>query len=771
MCACKSLSSPSSHPPQCASSPTWVHTSIPFSPKGSFSCLTIMAWQLRASVLRVPRFTLRFPGSGRIEDMRLFTQTLYRYWYHKGFWGATVASAVDFLNTFVLFIVAVIFTMRFDWAVALSCVESECAAHPLVRGLHAPYIFRSTFWGHLWGFIFLSSTVGSCAYELARFVETYYLQYEVEEVAREAGVDTGFLTPLHRWRYHLQRGLDGRAGHEFIGLCGGDAIALSTAGWGEFLETICAAVGRSGSVKFGAPGEPLDPLRAVQGLMQLENYLIALHEADALRGTALQYVSPSVIRTLIDSMFDAFRTVESRHKCVWAVRSTMVTYAVLYGAGFLFFCVYVTLKVLVKNAAQVKVNYWALSQRMWTTEAQWRFRLYNEVEHLHACRLRAGSEVAERMVDRLRVSNSVSRFVRRVCSTCVLVTAILSFLNPALLIGSSIGGLTLVWWLTLALMLYACAPEVDPREREYAYITDLERLVDSIHYDAAEWFHSADAFYEHITTTFFKNRLLVVVTGLLESLALPVLLVYALGDGSVEALVEFVLQHSTTVDGVGSIAAGSDWSSSSLSRTPPGEHDSGGVNHASASTHSKDADTSATLLGKPAAATGSAHKRAEKVQLSVASFAAVYSQWTLRHIDGPTGRESPASCQDAALNNFLRQLSLRVREAAITHAASVASADELMISRDSLAPSKSVRSERRFRVPREDAEQRIDGADGETSGLPAFAAGSTTAHEREQLFVSQVSSSRHAFHFSRTTQLPLNRREAADYGTEKGGAL
>ncbi|KAG5475272.1 hypothetical protein LSCM1_03383 [Leishmania martiniquensis] len=730
-----------------------------------------MAWHLRASILRAPRFTLRFAGSGKIEDMRFFTQTLYTYWYNKGYWGATVASAVNFLNTFVLFLVAVIFSMRFDWATALSCAESECAAHPLVGGLHAPYIFHSSFWGHLWGLIFLCTTVGACVYELARFVETYYLQYEVEEVAREAGVDTGFLTPLHRWRYHLRRGLDGRDGHEFIGLCGGDAIALSTAGWGEFLETMCAAVGRSGSIKFGAPGEPLDPLRAVQGLMQLENYVIALHEADALQGTALQYVSSSLIMTLIDSMLDAFRTVESRHKCVWAVRTTMVTYAALYGVGYLFFCVYATLKVLVKNAAQVKVNYWALSQRMWTTEAQWRFRLYNEVEHLHACRLRAGAEVAERMVDRLRVSNSVSRLLRRVCSTCVLVTAVLSFVNPALLIGASIGGLTLVWWLTLALMLYACVPEVDPREREYVYVNDLERLLDSIHYDAAQWFHSADAFYEHITATFFKNRLLIVVTGLLQSLALPVLLVYALRDGSVEALVEFVLQHSTTVDGVGSIAVGSDWSSFSLSGAPLEEHDSSGINPTSASTRSNDAELSATLLGRATAVTGSAHKRAEKVQLSVASFAAVYSQWTLRHIDGPTGRKSPTSSQDDALNDFLRRLSHRVREAAASRVASAASVDDLMISRDSLAPAKSARSERRFRVPREDAEQRMNGADGEASGLPAFAAGSTTAHEREQLFVSQVSSSRHAFHLPRVTQLPQRRRETGDYGTEKGGAL
>ncbi|KPA73501.1 hypothetical protein ABB37_09817 [Leptomonas pyrrhocoris] len=698
-----------------------------------------MAWEMRTSVLRLPRFSLRFAGSGKIEDMRAFMQALYVYWYNKGFWGATVASAVDFLNTLVLFVVAVTFTMRFDWVTALTCAEAECATHHLISGLHAPYLFHTTVWGHIWGFVFLSATCGACAYELTHFVETYYLQSEIEEVAREAGIDTGFLTPLHRWRYHWQRGLNGRDGHESIGLRVGNSIALSTAGWGDFLEAICAAVGRSGSVKFGAPGEPLDPLRAVQALMQLENYLIAFHEGDAFRGTALRYVSSSVLTMLLASMFDAFRTVESRHKAMWAVRSTMVLYAVLYGAGYPFFCLYAVLKVLVKNAAQVKVNYWALSQRTWTSAAAWRFRLYNEVEHLHASRLRAGAEVAESMVARLRISNSVSRLVRRVCGTCVLVTALLTFLNPGLLIGGFIGGLTLVWWLTLTLTLYACVPEVDPREREYAYAADLEKLVSHLHFDTREWFESADIFYEHLTKHFFKNRLQTVLTSLIENLALPALLLYALYDGSVEALVEFVVQHSTTVDGIGSIAVGSDWTSSSLTGSTEGgeegERELSDTDGATRSAHGKDSASSATLLGAATAPTGTAHSRARKVQQSVASFAAVYSGWNLRHIDGTTG-EAPlaTNVHDASLQLFLRDLSQRVCESSKGGAA-----ENLSASANSFMPPVSARTEPSRAGPRETAVEEANNDEGGTAGgvLP-FTAGSTTAHEREQLFVSQV---------------------------------
>lgn len=724
----------------------------------------VMILEMRTSVLRLPRFSLRFAGSGKIEDMRVFMQTLYVYWYNKGFWGATVASAVDFLNTLVLFIVAILFTMRFDWPTALTCAEAECAAHQLVSGLHAPYIFHRSVWGHVWGFVFVSATFGASLYELTRFVETYYLQSEVEEIAREAGVETGFLTPLHRWRYNWLRGLDGRGGHESIGLRGGDAIALSTAGWGEFLEAVCAAVGRSGSVKFGAPGEPLDPLRAVQALMQLENFLIALHESDALQGTALRFVSSSVLTLLLASMFDAFRTVESRHKAMWAVRSTLVLYAVLYGAGYFFFCLYSVLKVLVKNAVQVKVNYWALSQRTWTVAAEWRFRLYNEVEHLHASRLRAGAEVAESMVARLRISNSVSRLVRRVCGTCVLVTALLSFLNPGLLIGGSIGGLTLVWWLTLALTLYACVPEVDPREREYAYAADLERLVGHLHFDTREWFESADVFYENLTTHYFKNRLQVVVTSLLQTLALPLLLLYALYDGSVETLVSFVLQHATTVDGIGSIAVGSDWSAASLAgSTDDGDQELSDTDGAARSAQGKDATaSSATLLGGAAtAATGTAQGRAKKVRQSVASFAAVYSGWNLRYLDGPPSNASTLGPHDASLQCFLRELSQRVCES--SRAGGLP--DPVMESTGSFMTPYAARTEPSRPPPREAAGDASVG--GRTAaggaGLLPFAAGSTTAHEREHLFVSQVGSAHpRSLYASRVAQ---RHRDSDNYGT------
>lgn len=701
------------------------------------------------SVLRPPRFSLRYEGSGKIEDMRFFMKVLYSYWYCKGCWGATASAIVDFLNTVALLVTCVIFTMRFDWTAALQCSEAECETKKLVYGLHFPYLIHHTFWGRLFGGVLLCSTIGSCFYEAVRCIEAYYIQRELEAIVVEAGVDTGFATPLHRWwhQWKLRRGV--HSDREAMGLRSGDRLVLSTAGWGTFLEHICASVGRSGIVRFCSNSEPLDPLRAVQALMQIENFLIAVYEYDALRGSVLHHCSPSMISKLISSIFDAFHTVESRYKSIGAMRQTALMYAVMYLVGFWFFFVYSFVKVLVKNAAQFKTDYWIFSQGMWTPSAEWRFRLYNEVDYLHSCRLRVGRDIAARMVDRLRISNSLSRFVRRMCSICVFVSIVLSFLNPALLIGGSIGGLTLVWWLTIALMLYVCFPEADPTAREYAYAVDLAKLVGSIHYSASEWFESAEQFCDHLTALLYQNRLLVMARGLVETICTPFILLYAMQDGGIEQLVEFIIQNATTVDGVGSIATGCDWQSGtthgdplsadesnldacSHSNTPGFDASSAGLVHNAATI----SGTATPFSGWTGSSPTGSLSHSEKVRLSIASFAAVYSQWTLRLMDGPVVGDE-AGADETSLPVFLRSLNARVRgaTAAERYTEEFASIHESMASPFTTQEHQSFYGQHGMPT---DEEIR------QSSSFLVFGPDLTTAHDRERLFVSQVRLSRNS---------------------------
>lgn len=734
----------------------------------------------------VPRFTLRLEGSGTIADMHSFMTCLYQYWYHKGYWGVVTSSIVDFLNVFALFIVAFIFTMRFDWVVALRCDEAECATSTLIHGVSRPYVFRRTFGGYLFGFVFLASTLAACVYEGVMLAETLYVHLEVEQIVRDAGVDTGFLTPLHRWWHEWQRSrlLSEDGPHEAVSLRGGGGCVLATSTWGDLLQCVCDAFRRSPHLKGASTGVEMDVLLAVQTLMQQDNYLIALCEGDLLNQGALLYMDADTLQFLVSLLFDAFHTVDSRLDVLaWRVKEAVVRYVVMYVVFYPFFATYSVVKVLVKNAAQFKSNYREFSRREWTERARWTFRLYNEVDHLQACRLANGREIAGRMVEHLTVSNSLSRLVRRTSSTCVLVTIIVSFLNPSLLIVGRVGGLTFVWWLTLALLLYAMFSDEDPREREYVYTADLELLVQSIHHTEDEWYTSGDAFLHRLTQSFFRSRVYLICSDLLRTLLKPLVLVWAVRDGSFDGLISYVQRVSVTLDGVGSVAAGcvfederrTDDGRSGDSGAEEGEEEQPlGTSGERARLHSTHRVASTTAANRSSVVLGSRAAHAEKVKRSIASFAGVYSQWMLQHLDNATTGSNDGASLDASeggrpsLRVFLRGLNERVcqRVDSLSRLPLDASAlgpmtaegQLLLSSQGSWAPGFSARNVPN--PPREGGER--DGAIGQSSALP-FVMG-TTAHERERLFVSQVMDTPHVPATRHSDAYTAVGREGGRYG-------
>lgn len=648
-----------------------------------------------------PQLSLYLEGSGKIEDTRRLMRCIYRYWYSKGYWGVMSAATVDFLNMLAIAIVAVIFTMRFRWDFALSCSETECGTQSLIGGFSWPYVFHKTAAGVLFGTIFLVSSMAACVYELGVLVEKYFVFREVEDLARSAGLDTGYLSPFHRWMHDRTWGSLIADGHESIGLRQGYRQTLATMGWGDFLEQMCTTINREQRLKFCDNGQVLDALTAVQTLLQHDNYLISFYDSGQLDTGALRYLNPEALTYVIDTLFDPFNTV---HNNISRAREHIVVYAIVHLLLFPFFAVYVVVKVLVKNAAQAKSNYREFSQLQWNHKAQWTFRLYNEVAHLHECRMANGRDIATAMVRRLEVSSSLSRFMRRMSSTCVFVTAIVSFLNPSLLISGSIGGLSLLWWLTIALFLYGTFSELDPREREYSYSGDLEKLIGAVHYADNEWFESGEAFYTHITTHYLRSRFLSIVMDLTRSICAPVVLLYTLYDGSLEDLRVYMRNNSVALDGVGSViadAAFEDLRSRAFGWTPDGDE----------SEEQNSPRTALCAASVGGELTGHSQVRKDKKVQSIASFSSLYQQWTLKHIDQPNN----------GLGVFLHDLHRGVCE-------------ELEARRDGAVSQK--RWQPDFSVSTH------HGKPDHEDSLHASYAIVNTAHEREQLFVSQVGHSR-----------------------------
>ncbi|KEG15118.1 putative proteasome regulatory non-ATPase subunit [Trypanosoma grayi] len=625
--------------------------------------------------VRTPSFSLRYQGNGRIEDVHLFMRCLYAFWYFKGLWNTCVASFVDFLNSLVVFAAVLFLTMIFDWSVAMTCDEVSCVNATLVRGMHTPTVFGM---GHMMlGLVLLISSFAALCYELVKFVETCRLQSELETMLRTV-VDTGYVTPVHRL-VHVWRSMRARAeGHEEVCLTG-ELTFVGNMSWGGFLDTVCEHIQQDRS--FGiVEHHAFDSLRAVQALMVYDNHIITLYQHGILERGTLKYSDERLLKILICGMFDEFNTLRVGRNQVQLVRLQVVKYFCVYALLYPFVVTLSVMRVLVKNAAMMRSDWGNYMSRDWNSRALWTFRLYNEVPHILSARMLLGRQTAVEMVRRLQPYSSGGRFVRRTASAIVLIVVSLAFLNSALLVAGSIGGISLLWWLSAALVAFSVFSEKESFQREYNHLADLEKLVKLVHYSQKEWFHSGDTFYNTLTWDFLKSRFFLIVSDLARTLFMPLILLGILCDGSIPELVECVYNESVRVDGLGSVARGSAFGV----QVGDGGGDGGSDSVSPLSYFSqKDAN-------------------------SIASFCSIYSGWLLRRllaVDEVVKATGETATAPTVLDRFVANLHKKV----------------------------DVHSRERQGEPLQVTSGTLNAGWCQSESWEQ-----STAHEREQLFVSQV---------------------------------
>nr|CCC94708.1 conserved hypothetical protein [Trypanosoma congolense IL3000] len=629
----------------------------------------------------IPSFSLRYGGSGRIEDMHVFMKNLYRFWVYKGLWVSCLASLVDFLNSIVVFILVLFLTMIFDWSVAVSCDEVSCGSVSLTHGMRLPTEYGG--WRFMLSLVLLISSAASVLYEFMKFLETCIMQLETERILHTV-VDTGFATPIHRAMHVWRRMRSQLDGHEELHE---DLLPfIGTMTWGNFLEEVCLRIQQDRS--FGVVAyQEFDTLRAVQALMMYENYFITLHQHGVLDWGALKYVDDTVLKVLISSLFDEFNTIERAEGKVALLRWQVVKCLTLYTFLYPFVVVLFMLRLLVKNAAMMRTDWGGYMAKDWNRRAYWTFSLFNEVPHVLSARIAIGRQIAVEMVDRLKPYSNGKRFICRTASGVILVLIGLSIVNTSLLVSGTLCGIPLLWWLTVSLTIFSVCNETKPVQREYNYLHDLGRLIKQLHYSQKEWSYSGETFYNTIRWDFLKSRFTLIGGDLARTLFLPCILLSLLCDSSLQALVDCVQAESVRVDGLGSVAREAAFDS---------QRCDGG----------RDEDESNVFSGF-----------SEKWAKSIASFSAIYPQWAAKHMHHGASADDvlKASAPHRTLDFFVTDLHNRVDEEVKKSQCAEISRAAL----DSTIPSEAQHNH--------------------NSSLTF----NDTAHEREQLFVSQMMQSLH----------------------------
>ncbi|PWV19686.1 hypothetical protein C3747_9g240 [Trypanosoma cruzi] len=661
--------------------------------------------------IRVPSFSLRYQGNGRIEDVHLFMRCLYQIWYFRGPWGCCLASCVDFLNSVVLFCAIFFLALMFDWSAALNCDEVSCGNVTLVHGIHLPTILGTN---HMvLAFVLLLSSFMATCYEFLKFVETCSLQSELNGMLC-GFVDCGYITPVHRF-LHMCRAMRARAhGHEEMHLTG-EPKFIGDLSWGSFLDLVCERIQKDRAFGVVAYKE-FDSLRAVQALMVYDNYFIALHQHGILEKGTLKYVDNDLLKILICGLFDEFNTLKTGKNQVSLVRWQVLKYLAFYVLLYPFVVTLSLLRVLVKNAAVMRSDWGNYMTRDWSNHAQWTFRLYNEVPHILSARLSMGRVIAVDMVLKLKSYSSTERFIRRTASTIVFVTVILSFLNAPLFISGSVGGIPFVWWLSIALVAFTICAEKVPVQREYNYQADLNRLILQLHYWKDEWFYSGEKFYTALTRDFLKSRFFVIIEDLAHTFFMPIILLGVLFDGSISELVDVVFNESVSVDGLGSVSKGSAFE---------------------------------LLCGDDGDDNVTASYFNEKSAKSIASFSSIYAGWSAKRLQAAAETEMTETAESGvfskkALDTLVRNLH------------------------------EEINAQKHTEQPR-DTTQNFVGAPTDSVHEGFFQSKlweQSNAHEREQLFVSQVMSSHLAeSSFPGQPSSPFSSRRMIREGVPQDSAL
>ncbi|CUG94089.1 autophagy protein-like, putative [Bodo saltans] len=563
--------------------------------------------------------SFRVEDTKSLRDVHLLMRTAYNQWKNEGTWRTIMEAVVDVLKCGVLALSIFVLGFMVNWDSVLTCsTELECQQTPVI---HNPS-FQTVPGAHtLLLMILFLSAIAACLYECKRCAETVYLQYELHDLLSST-IDCGPRSPFHTLRDIWFRYRASASGHEELPL--GDNIPLlSDLSWSEFLHLFCSVIQKERSLAIHRQ-QRFDELRAIQALMVYDNYFIALHQkllhpesSYGFSGPAISLIDQSILRFLIQSLFDSSNCLDVAVDQRRAIGEKLFGYLIAYWVFYPFFVSHALVKMVVKNVAAFRARPSEFLDRQWTEKSWWAFRLFNEVPHVTDERLVAAQTLANDMLGRIRRPSPISKFVERLAATIIVAILFLSFMNPAVLMGGIVSHRSLVWWLSTWFLVFTAFHVSELPLREYNHKKDLRSLCHLIHYETSVWQVSGSRWASSVQWDYFQSRWYVLGAALAKTLLMPLILLKLYFDDSIPLLVEVIQEHSSRVDGIGSIASDADFSHNP--NLAPHPHPlrlcrPGGANSSDAPPYHGDLTY--------------------KHEKSIASFASVYPRWRRRAASG-----------------------------------------------------------------------------------------------------------------------------------------
>ncbi|KAI6245902.1 Autophagy-related protein [Erysiphe necator] len=321
----------------------------------------------------------------------------------------------------------------------------------------------------------------------------------------------------------------------------------------------------------------LDAHDIANRLMRRENYLIALFNKDILDLTlpipflkARQLFSRTLLWNIDQCIMDLVFNDEGQVRQVILKESHRKQLSDALRRRFMFagfmnallapmIIVYLMIVYFLRYFNEYQKNPAAVGSRQYTPLALWKFREFNELQHLFEKRVNMSYPFASRYLDqfpKVKVTQ-VARFVAFCAGAIVSVLAVLTFWDPEMLTNFEItsdrpvvfyiGVLGAIWALTNGML-----PEENlVFEPEFA----LQNVIDYIHYMPNHWhnrLHSDDVKTEF--AQLYKLKIVIFIEEVFSIIFTPFILWFSLPKCS-NLIIDFFREFTVHVDGVGYVCS------------------------------------------------------------------------------------------------------------------------------------------------------------------------------------------------------------------------
>lgn len=475
-----------------------------------------------------------------VENLDNFLAEVYAYYMDKGIWMIVLNRALGLLT--------------FGFIVGFSTFLANCIDYSHIRGshtLHEILINRCTAKMSTLSTLFLWLVTFSWFQRLFRYA-----------------VDLRRLKHLHDFFYYL------------LGISNNE---IQTISWQDVVSRLMALrdanpataqVSRRHRRLLGSQSKQrMDAHDIANRLMRKENYLIALVNKDILdlrlpipffrnRQLFSKTLEWNINLCVMDYLFNEQGQIKTlflkdTHRKILAegLRRRFLVVGVLNIVAAPFLVAYNLMEHFFRYFNEYKRNPSQIGARQYTPLAEWKFREFNELEHLFRLRARSSYPLASQYIDQFPkyMTSQVAGFVALISGAITSVLALASLVDPELFLGFEITtDRTVLFYLGVFGTVWAVAQGMAPERNdvfdpEYALL----EVIQVTHYFPSHWkgrLHRDDVHGEF--STLYQMRIVIFIEELLSMIFTPFVLWFSLPKCS-ERIIDFFREFTVHVDGLG----------------------------------------------------------------------------------------------------------------------------------------------------------------------------------------------------------------------------